>query len=205
MVQKQLAARDINDPRVLEAFENVPRHEFVPPRLRDSAYADRPLSIGEGQTISQPYTVAVMTQALGLQGDEKVLEVGTGSGYQAAILACLADEVYTIERLSSLAEEARGRLETLRVDNVRVRVGDGSRGWPEHQPFQGILVTAASNQVPQPLLDQLVVGGKLVIPVGGRWGQDMKRIVRSGEDKFKEESLGRFTFVPLIGDYGWKK
>ncbi|MBU1111090.1 protein-L-isoaspartate(D-aspartate) O-methyltransferase [Patescibacteria group bacterium] len=204
MVKTQLEARDIIDPRVLEAFSRVPRHEFVSINLREGAYVDYPLSIGEGQTISQPYMVALMTQALQLKGTERVLEVGTGSGYQAAILACLAGEVYSIERLPGLAEESETRLVRLGFGNVRIKVGDGTKGWEEFSPYDGIIVTAGSNQVPEPLLQQLNDGGRLVIPVGGEFLQDLKRVTRKG-DKFVQESLGGCRFVPLIGEYGWRE
>ena len=166
MVREQIAGRDVRDPRVLAALAHVPRHELVPDEMREYAYEDRPLPIGHGQTISQPYVVAYMTEQLRLRGDERVLEIGTGSGYQAAVLAELAREVYSIEIVEELGERARADLARLGYSNVHVRVGDGYRGWPEQAPFDAIIVTAAPGHVPQPLIDQLAVGGRLVLPVG---------------------------------------
>ncbi|MFB3906469.1 MAG: protein-L-isoaspartate(D-aspartate) O-methyltransferase, partial [Acidobacteriota bacterium] len=167
MVEAQLKARGIHNPRVLKAMGKVPRHEFIPLRLREYAYYDSPLPIGDGQTISQPYIVALMTELAAPQRDDRVLEIGTGSGYQAAILAELAGEVYTVEILPSLAERAQATLERLNYKNVHVRAGDGYQGWPERAPFAAILVTAAAERIPQPLLNQLAENGKLIIPVGG--------------------------------------
>ncbi len=203
MIQQQIAARGINNPRVLEAFLRVPRHEFVPAALRDEAYADYPLPIGEGQTISQPFIVALMTQALALEGEEKVLEIGLGSGYQAAILACLAKEVFSIELRPSLAREGEKKLKELGFFNIQVKVGDGSLGWPEKAPFHAIIVTAAAPQVPPPLLEQLTEGGRLVIPLGPRGRQNLLRITKRKGELVKED-LGACVFVPLIGEYGWK-
>ncbi len=203
MVREQLMTRDIRDQRVLQAMRSVPRHRFVPPEYRHLAYADGPLPIGQGQTISQPYIVALMTQLLELKGDEVVLEVGTGSGYQAAILAQLAREVHTIERHSSLAESAEAILKELGVMNVFVHVGDGSKGLSEHAPYDGIIVTAAAPRVPQPLLNQLADQGRLVLPVGGRGAQFLERWQRRGTS-FHAEQIAPVAFVPLIGEFGWE-
>lgn len=204
MINEQLIARGVTDKRVLDAFRRVPRHEFVPIQYRDEAYVDHPLSIGEGQTISQPYMVALMTEALNLAGKEKVLEIGAGSGYQAAILSCLARDVYSVERLPELALEARERLKRLGFNNVEVKVGDGTLGWDEFAPYDAIIVTAGANQIPNLLLQQLSDGGKLVIPVGSIWFQNLRLVTKSGDEYF-EESLGGCRFVPLIGEYGWKE
>lgn len=203
MVKEQLRERDIDDPRVLEAMSLVPRHVFVPPEHRELAYADGPLPIGANQTISQPYMVALMTQLVGLGGDEIVLEVGTGSGYQAAVLAHLARRVHTIERHANLARLAARLLADLGLDNVTVHVGDGSRGLPEFSPYQAILVTAAAPQVPPTLLEQLAEAGRLVIPVGGQNGQTLERWVRQGPG-FNREDHGMVAFVPLLGEFGWQ-
>ncbi len=202
MVSEQLASRTIRDPRVLDAMRSVPREQFVPPEHRHLAYADGPLPIGEGQTISQPFIVALMTQLLELQGDETVLEVGTGSGYQAAILAHLAKNVYTIERHAPLARQAEQILSRLGLDNIRIHVGDGTQGYPPAAPYEGIIVTAAAPEVPRPLLAQLADGGRLVIPVGGRRGQYLQRWRRYG-DEYKFETLEPVAFVPLLGEHGW--
>jgi protein-L-isoaspartate(D-aspartate) O-methyltransferase len=202
MVRRQIKGRRVYDELVLEAMRTVPRHRFVPAYMRGSAYRDAPLPIGEGQTISQPYVVAFMTAALQLSGGEKVLEIGTGSGYQAAILAYIAREVISIERLPRLAEEARRTLAELGYDNVRVVVGDGTRGWPEEAPYDAIVVTAASPDVPRPLLEQLADGGRLVAPIGPRYTQQLVRVRREGETFQREDLLG-VAFVPLIGEHGW--
>jgi protein-L-isoaspartate(D-aspartate) O-methyltransferase len=204
MVRRQIKGRRIQDELVLEAMRTVPRHRFVPPYVRGSAYRDAPLPIGEGQTISQPYVVAFMTEALQLSGGEKVLEIGTGSGYQAAVLALIAGEVISVERLPRLAEEARRTLAELGYDNVRVVVGDGTQGWPEEAPYDAIMVTAASPEVPAPLLQQLADGGRLVAPVGPRHTQQLVRVRREGEEFRREDLLG-VAFVPLIGEHGWDK
>jgi protein-L-isoaspartate(D-aspartate) O-methyltransferase len=203
MVQEQIAWRGIRSPTVLEAMRNVPRHRFVPPDFTHLAYTDGPLRIGKGQTISQPYIVALMTDLLELQGDENVLEIGTGSGYQAAILACLVAEVHTIERHASLAKRAAQILEILNYDNVHVHTGDGSLGLPEHAPYQAIIVTAAAPDVPQPLLDQLADGGRLVLPVGGRYSQILELCRRHGGE-IKHKTITSVAFVPLLGEMGWK-
>jgi protein-L-isoaspartate(D-aspartate) O-methyltransferase len=198
MVREQIEARGISDARVLAAFRKVPRHELVPPAERASAYQDRPLPIGHGQTISQPYVVAVMTAVLGLEGGERVLEVGTGSGYQAAVLAELVGEVYTIEIVEPLAERARRDLERLGYRNVQVRHGDGYRGWPEHAPFDAIVVTAAPDHVPAPLVEQLAEGGRMVIPVG-HGAQDLLRITKDAAGVHEERLIG-VRFVPMTGE-----
>ena len=203
MVEEQFVRRDITDKRVLDAMRKVPRHIFVPEEHRNLAYSDCPLPIGQNQTISQPYIVALMTQMLGLKGDEIVLEIGTGSGYQAAVLSLLAQEVYTIERYEILAQQALKSIQALDINNVTLQVGDGTLGWPERAPYDAILTTAAAPKVPQPLLDQLADGGRLVIPVGGRIGQYLESWFREG-DKFRHEQTVAVAFVPLLGEYGWK-
>jgi protein-L-isoaspartate(D-aspartate) O-methyltransferase len=204
MVLHQLEKRGITDSRVLEAFLQVPRHAFVPPKFQEAAYADHPLPIGEGQTISQPYMVALMTQLLRLTGKERVLEVGTGSGYQAAVLSCLAREVYSIERVDSLAREARERLSGLGYGNVQITVGDGTCGWPEHAPYAGILVTAGAPALPEPLIEQLAEGGRLVVPVGGSFSQELT-VVMKADGELRIWNEGGCVFVPLIGEHGWRK
>ena len=202
MVQEQLELRGISDPRLLEAFRRVPRHLFVPPEQQAQAYEDHPIPIGAGQTISQPYMVALMVQLLKLQGHERILEVGTGSGYQLAILAELALEVYSIERLPELAAGALGRLERLGFLNVHISPGNGSLGWPEHAPYDGVVVAAGSPGIPQPLVDQLVDGGRLVIPVGSPQTQTLTLAEkRSGQVRLT--ALTQCVFVPLVGEHGW--
>lgn len=202
MVADQIARRGIDDQRLLQAMRDVPRHEFVPKEQRRSAYIDAPLPIGDRQTISQPYIVALMTSLLELQGDEIVLEVGTGSGYQAAILSCLAQQVYTMERVERLAVEARERLKRLGHENVVVVVGDGTAGLPEFAPYDGILVTAAAPRVPPPLEHQLAEAGRLVLPVGGRLGQVLE-VWRCEGDRMISERVTPVAFVPLIGEHAW--
>jgi protein-L-isoaspartate(D-aspartate) O-methyltransferase len=204
MVAEQLAARDITDPRVLEAMRQVPRHLFVPQEHRSLAYADGPLPIGEDQTISQPYIVALMTQLLELKGDETVLEIGTGSGYQAAILGKLARQVYSIERHDALARQAAHTLHELGYTNLVVMTGDGSRGLLAHGPFNGIVITAASTRVPPLLLEQLTESGHLVLPTGGEKGQMLERWTRQG-NRFKREEITPVAFVPLRGKSGWQE
>ncbi len=201
MVDRQIADRGISSPRVLDAFRSVPRHLFVPEHKREFAYSDGPLPIGKGQTISQPYIVAYMTEALKLTPEDRVLEIGTGSGYQAAILGELAGEVYTIERHQSLADTAARRLEEMGYKNIHVVQGDGTHGLPEHAPFDGVIVTAAAPEVPQPLLDQLAEGGRLIMPVGSRAGQVLKLFHRE-DGEVKIRTLSPVAFVPLVGDYG---
>ncbi len=204
MVEEQIRRRGIRDERVLSAMEEVPRHLFVPPGMRPMAYADEPLPIGEGQTISQPFIVAEMTAALRLSGTEKILEIGTGSGYQTAILAKLCRVVVSVERIAFLSSQASGRLSDLAIDNVVYVVGDGSRGSPEHAPFDRILSAAASPAVPPPWMEQLAEGGITVLPLGGRRGQDLVRVTkRAGKPVM--EMLGGCVFVPLIGEHGFRE
>ena len=198
MVSSQIERRGVEDRRVLDAMREVPRHQFVPESYRAEAYADSPLPIGEGQTISQPYIVALMTSLLDLDGDESVLEIGTGSGYQAAVLARLVRRVYSVEILPALGEQARRTLAELGYTNVEVRVGDGYQGWPEKAPFDGIIVTAAPERVPEPLIKQLKVGGKLVIPVGNFW-QNLLVITKTAEGVEKRTVLP-VRFVPMTGE-----
>jgi len=203
MVEEQIRARGVRDERVLSAMEEVPRHLFVPPALRGSAYDDDPLPIGEGQTISQPFIVAEMTQALRLTGSEKVLEIGTGSGYQTAILSRLCREVVTVERLASLSEAARKRLDALGMSNVAYVVGDGSLGCPEKAPYDRILSAAASPAVPAPWIEQLAEGGIVVLPMGRRYEQVLARVTRR-DGSTHTELLGGCRFVPLIGEHGFR-
>jgi len=202
MVQDQIAARGIRDPKLLAAMNEIPRHLFMDQTLWRRAYEDHPLPIGNGQTISQPYMVAIMTEALGLTGGEKVLEIGTGSGYQTAILAKLADWVFSIERLPELSRKAQAVLEQLKIFNVNLEVGDGTKGWPAEAPYDAIIVTAGAPTTPQPLVEQLAEGGRLVVPVGQRGIQSLMRITRRGERLIKED-LGGCRFVDLIGEHGW--
>lgn len=204
MVEQQIRRRGIGSARVLEAMRRVPRHEFVPADMQESAYEDRPLPIGEGQTISQPYMVASMTAALELEGAERVLEIGTGSGYQAAVLSCLAAEVFTIEVRAPLASAARERLERLGFANVHVHCGDGSLGLEECAPFDAILVSAAAPTVPAPLLDQLAEGGRLAIPVGWEEHQEF-RILHKAAGQITSRAVEECRFVPLIGRHGWRE
>jgi len=198
MVETQIKARGVKDPRVLSVLRKVERHRFVPERYLDSAYSDQPLPIGEGQTISQPYIVALMTELLELNGNEKVLEIGTGSGYQAAILAELAKEVYTIEIVESLASTAKERLSELGYQNIRVKAGDGYLGWPEAAPFDAIIVTAAPDHIPKPLIDQLKEGGRMVVPVGTHAQELIKIVKRSG--KMETTNVIPVLFVPMTGE-----
>ena len=200
MVQHQIAARGIRDSRVLAAMRQVPRHEFVPADLQPAAYDDRPLPIGEGQTISQPYIVALMSEVLKLAPDDRVLEIGTGSGYQAAVLAELTDQVYTIEILESLGRRAGETLRRLGYDRVRVKIGDGYLGWEEHAPYDAIIVTCAPERIPQPLLDQLAEGGRMVIPVGPRHAQELVLIVKE-EGKIRQRDIIPVLFVPMTGEH----
>jgi protein-L-isoaspartate(D-aspartate) O-methyltransferase len=202
MVMQQLVRRGIRDARVLQAMQHIPRHPFVPARYRAMAYDDMPLPIGHDQTISQPLMVAMMTEALRLRGDERVLEIGTGSGYQAAVLSRLAAVVFSIERLPALAAQARAALYTLGIMNVHVLVGDGSLGVPEHGPYNAIIVAAASPKIPEPLVDQLTGSGRLVIPVGDRHEQTLVRLTKTDSGP-QIEHLGKCRFVPLIGEEGW--
>lgn len=206
MVDSQLRSRGIRDERVLKAMETVPRHLFVDEGLRDQAYSDGPLPIGENQTISQPFIVALMTEALQLTDRDKVLEIGTGSGYQTAVLAEIAERVLSIERIAFLATRARKLIEALNYFNVAIRVGDGTLGWQDEAPFDGIIVTAGSPDIPKTFIEQLAVGGRLVIPVGDRNSQQLIRATRLSRDvkDVKKEDLGGCRFVNLIGEYAWQ-
>ncbi len=202
MVERQLAARGIADPRVLAAMGEVPRERFVAPELDERAYDDGPLSIGEGQTISQPYIVALMIEAAHLAPGERVLEVGAGSGYAAAVLSRIVGEVLAIERHGSLAEAAAGRIADLGYDNCRIVAGDGIRGLPEEAPFDAIIVAAGGEHVPMPLKQQLAVGGRMVMPVGDEMSQVLRRLTRTAPDRWEETDLAGVRFVPLIGAHG---
>ncbi|MGD0021778.1 MAG: protein-L-isoaspartate(D-aspartate) O-methyltransferase [Smithellaceae bacterium] len=206
MVETQLKTRDITDTRVLKVMGTIPRHLFIDEGLIEQAYNDNPLPIDASQTISQPYIVALMTQALELKGKERVLEIGTGSGYQTAILASLADRVFSIERIAVLAAKARKILDQLNYYNVAIRVGDGSYGWKEEAPFDAIITTAAVPEIPQYLVEQLVVGGRLVVPVGNRDVQILYKLTRLSENPQEviKKDLGGCRFVSLIGESGWK-
>ena len=202
MVRQQIAARGIRAERVLDAMRSVPRHLFIPLESRHSAYMDGPLSIGQGQTISQPYIVALMTEALELKCHGGVLEIGTGSGYQAAILSQLASHVYTVERIPELASRAQDMFHQLGYDNISMHVGDGTLGWLEHAPYKAIIITAAAPEIPRPLTDQLAEGGRLVAPIGGSWSQSLVR-VRKQRGHLRRQELTSVAFVPLIGQHGW--
>lgn len=202
MVETQIAARGIRNPRVLQAMLEIPRHLFLDEGMWEQAYQDHPLPIGDKQTISQPYIVALMTEAAEPGPRDRVLEIGTGSGYQTAILASLCDWVYSVERIRSLALKARKVLDQLRLYNVSLRVGDGTEGWEENAPYEAIVVTAGAPEVPRPLKEQLAEGGRLVIPVGDRFSQTLYKIVRRGNE-FHQEDLGGCRFVDLVGRYGW--
>lgn len=204
MVQEQLIARGISDIKVLRAFEKVPRHIFVSKPYIDCAYGDFPLSIGAGQTISQPYIVALMTQALALSGKEIILEIGTGSGYQAAILGKLVSQVYSVERVAKLAEVAQKRLLDLAYQNIQIKIADGSLGWLQFAPYDKIIVTAGAPTIPQPLIEQLKIKGKLIIPLGGRFNQTLT-IVTKHKDGLETENVCECIFVSLMGKYGWHK
>lgn len=204
MVESHIAARGIRDQAVLEAMRTVPREAFIRPELVEFAYDDMPLPIGEGQTISQPYIVALMTEALQLSATDRVLEIGTGSGYAAAILGCIVKQVYTVERLETLYRLARRRLRKLGYHNVYVHLGNGTLGWPEHAPYDGIVVTAGGPAIPAALQEQLAVGGRLVMPVGSQpTHQTLMRVTRTSDTAFDTEELGYVCFVPLIGTQGW--
>ncbi len=204
MVETQIAARGVANPRVLDAMRAVPRHLFVPPAYREAAYADSPLPIGQGQTISQPYIVALMTELLEVAPSDRVLEVGTGSGYQAAILAKLAREVISVERIPEVSRMAEENLLRVGIRNVQLVNGDGTEGYPEKAPYDGILVTAATPSVPEPLVEQLAEAGRLVAPVGARDLQELVRLVKSG-GRISRSSHGGVVFVPLLGRYGWER
>ena len=205
MVEKQIISRGVRDPAVLNAMRTVPREAFVLSEYADAAYEDKPLPIGEDQTISQPYIVARMTEALELSSLDRVLEIGTGSGYAAAILSCIVEQVYTVERIKKLATCARQRLQSLGYLNVHVRYANGTLGWPEHAPYDGIVVTASGPHVPEALKAQLGIGGRLVMPVGthSRY-QQLVRLTRKDETTYQQEELGDVAFVPLIGAQGWE-
>ncbi len=202
MVERQLAARGIRNERVLAAFNEVPRHLFVPEEMRGDAYSDNPLPIGEGQTISQPYMVAIMTELLAPKPTDRVLEIGTGSGYQVAILSRLCKHVYTVERFPELSERAARILTQCGYDNVTYTVGDGTAGLPSEAPFDGIIVTAGAPRIPDILVEQLTEGGKLIIPVGDRFSQTLKRVIRTPKGP-KTESYTGCRFVDLVGEHGW--
>ncbi|MBI5130937.1 MAG: protein-L-isoaspartate(D-aspartate) O-methyltransferase [Rhodopseudomonas palustris] len=204
MIAQQISARGVRDPLVLAAMRRVPREAFLPERTRDLAYDDSPLPIGCGQTISQPYIVAAMVEALQLKGGEHVLEIGAGSGYAAAVLAAIAGDVVTVERIGALADKAAAALASLGLRNVQVHQGDGSRGWPEGAPYEAIVVAAGGPQVPESLKAQLAIGGRLVMPVGSdQQAQRLVRLTRTGDRDFRFEHLSDVRFVPLIGDEGW--
>jgi len=203
MVQEQLIPRGISDGRVLDALREVPRHCFVDDALRSRAYGDFPLPIASGQTISQPYIVALMTEALALDGGERVLEIGTGSGYQAAVLSRLCSKVYTVERVNSLLAGARRVFDQLKYFNIVAKLDDGTLGWPEHGPFDAIIVTAGGPEIPEPLIKQLGDGGRLVIPVGDQRVQTLKLAEKQGEET-TVRALEQVRFVDLVGKYGWK-
>jgi protein-L-isoaspartate(D-aspartate) O-methyltransferase len=203
MVEEQLIPRGITDPLTLQAMRAVPRHEFVDDAFGARAYGDHPLPIGSGQTISQPYIVALMTQALQLQGHERVLEIGTGSGYQAAVLSRICEKVYTIERIDSLLGKARKTFDRLHYHNIVSRIDDGTVGWPDEAPFDAILVTAGGPKIPQPLVDQLADQGRMVIPVGGPEVQELQ-LVEKKEDEIWVRTIEQVRFVSLIGTHGWQ-
>ena len=203
MVEEQLLPRSIHDQKTLEAMRKVPRHLFVEEALKNQAYSDFPLPIGRGQTISQPYIVALMTQALGLKGHERILEIGTGSGYQAAILAQICEKVYTVERIDTLLVQARKVFDSLHYINILTKLDDGTNGWPEYGPYDAIIVTAGGPKVPLPLLEQLSDPGTLIIPVGDRGVQEL-RLVTKKDGEITEKIIELVRFVNLIGDHGWK-
>ncbi len=205
MVERQIIARGITDAAVIRAMNTVPRHLFVSEALTESAYGDFPLPIGEGQTISQPYIIAEMTQALELTGDERVLEIGTGSGYQGAVLAEIVFRVYTIERNNALFVRTRKLFDRLKYHNIVARYSDGTQGWKAESPFDAIIITAGGERIPQPLMDQLAPGGRLVMPVGGHFSQELIKIKKSDDGTFETENLGGCRFVKLIGQNGWKE
>ena len=203
MVEEQLLPRSIHDQKTLEAMRKVPRHLFVEEALKNQAYSDFPLPIGRGQTISQPYIVALMTQALGLKGHERVLEIGAGSGYQAAILAQICEKVYTVERIDTLLVQARKVFDSLHYINILTKLDDGTNGWPEYGPYDAIIVTAGGPKVPLPLLEQLSDPGTLIIPIGDRGVQEL-RLVTKKDGKITEKTIELVRFVNLIGDHGWQ-
>ena len=204
MVQEQILARGVTDARVVAALRKIPRHVFVDPGIVNRAYDDCALPIGEKQTLSQPYMAARMSEALALSGGEQVLEIGTGSGFQTALLAELCFNVFSVEKLRALSRRARALLDQLDYHNIALHVGDGTIGWSEHAPYDAIIVTAGAPQAPRPLLDQLAVGGRLVIPIGDEQSQTLTRLVRT-RTSFKKEQLGECKFVKLLGKYGWRE
>lgn len=204
MVKRQIEARGINDTDVLAAMRNVPRHRFVSEALRDQAYGDFPLPIGDQQTISQPYIVAEMTQALQLGAEDRVLEIGTGSGYQAAVLAEIAYRVYTIERIHSLLIRARRIFDELHYHNIITRLGDGTKGWPEEAPYDGIIITAGAPRIPDALITQLAPGGRMIVPVGDQHSQELVKVFKD-EKGIHRTNLGGCRFVKLIGEHGWQE
>jgi protein-L-isoaspartate(D-aspartate) O-methyltransferase len=204
MVDEQIVGRGVKDERVLAVMRKIPRHEFLPEAIRSMAYADNALPLGEGQTMSQPYMVALMTELLNLKGSERVLEIGTGSGYQAAVLAELCEKVYTVERIKSLADRARATLDRLGYKRVAIKVYDGTYGWKEMAPFDAIVVTAGSPDIPAPLVEQLKQGGRMVIPVGERYGQELIVVDKNAEGMATSRNIP-CVFVPLIGNHGWKE
>ena len=204
MVEEQIVVRGIKDERVLTAMRKVPRHEFLPEAIRGMAYQDSALPLGEGQTMSQPYMVAVMSELMGLSGTERVLEIGTGSGYQAAVLAELCEKVYTVERIKVLADRARATLDRLGYRSVAIKVYDGTYGWKDMAPFDAIIVTAGSPDIPGPLVEQLKEGGRMVIPVGERYEQMLIKVIKTPEGFVTDRNIP-CVFVPLIGNHGWKE
>ena len=204
MMEEQIVGRGVKDERVLAAMRKVPRHEFLPEGIRGMAYQDSALPLGEGQTMSQPYMVAAMSELLGLSGTERVLEIGPGSGYQAAVLAELCEKVYTVERIKILADRARATLDRLGYRSVAIKVYDGTYGWKDMAPFDAIIVTAGSPDIPAPLVEQLKEGGRMVIPVGDRYGQTLVKVVKTAEGPVTDRSIP-CVFVPLIGNHGWKE
>jgi protein-L-isoaspartate(D-aspartate) O-methyltransferase len=206
MVEEQIIARGVLDPAVLKAMRDIPREKFVSPEIREFAYSDNPLPIGEGQTISQPYIVALMAEAMEISPGDRVLEIGTGSGYAAAVLSRIASEVYTVERIKRLVRIARNRLKKLGYANVHVLLGNGTLGWPQQAPYDAIVVTACGPEIPQAFLDQLKVGGRLIIPIGPLPGfQSLIRVRKASEKDYEQEDLGDVSFVPLIGAAGWEE
>ena len=204
MIERHIIPRGVQDKKVIKVMGSIPRHLFVDEALQDQAYDDNPLPIGEGQTISQPYIVALMVEALALKGNERILEIGTGSGYQTAILCSLSNKVYSIERCPVLASKARKILDQLNFYNALLKVDDGTLGWEDEAPFDVIIVSASSPEIPEPLVKQLCSGGRLVIPIGGQMSQNLIRIINR-DGNIEEENLGSCRFVKLIGDYGWKE
>ena len=204
MVQEQIIARGVKDQRIIAAMRKIPRHLFIDPGIVNRAYDDSALPIGDKQTLSQPFMAARMTEMLTLSGSEKVLEVGTGSGYQTALLAELCFNVFSVEKIRALSRKARILLDRLDYQNIALHVGDGTIGWSEHAPYDGIIVTAGAPKAPQPLLDQLSVGGRLVIPIGDEQAQSLARVTRT-RSGFKQEHLGECKFVKLLGKYGWRE